>query len=453
MITSKQDFHEKQAGFSNFRVEPLIAAINEFLITFIFSMLRQKEHILAFLDKLRSMPDSIEKVWEVISFTTTYAETSDPTLTMIHEEGVRTSKRLDYKIGELMCLHNQQFLTLITAGNPGPNVTGLTLAQLVEKVKEEEFAWMMATNFLALEHWFKGEFDKSFNVIFHVLNTVKESDKLSFAWLNFALGIFYYDTKDYHNSNINYTKAFDIFSINDFKYGMARASNGIASVSIQQNRIPEAIEKLDYSAEIYRELNHASGLSRTLNDAGVIEKLNGNYNRAIELLYESLALRKEMDHRQGLVTTYTELAEVFLLMADDKKALENLDLGLKLSLELNNRQKSAKILKLLSAAHKRAGNIALALECFEKFYEVEKDILSDETTNNLKRIQTKFQKEQSDKITELERFKNVELKSAYDLIEKKNVEILDSIHYAKRIQNALIPNEKMIQKQLERLKK
>jgi tetratricopeptide (TPR) repeat protein len=423
-----------------------------FLRTFT-AMLAQKEHILKFLELLKSMPDTKEKVWEVVSFTTTYAETSDPTLRLIHEEGVNTSRRIGYRIGELMCLHNQQFLTLITAGNPGPNVTGLTLAELVEKVKEEEYAWMMATNFLSLEHWFKGEFDKSFNIVFNVLNTVKESDKLSFAWLHFALGIFYYDTKDYENSYLNYKKSFTLFSKNEFKYGMARATNGMASVAIQQNRIPEAIGKLDYCAVIYRELFHTSGLSRTLNDAGVIEKLNGNYPRAIELLQESLAYRKEMDHRQGMITTYTELGEVFLLMKEDAKALHDLDLGLKLALELNARQKSSKILKLLSTAHKRAGNISLALECFEKFYEVQKDILSDETSNNLKRIQTKFQKEQSDKLTEMERLKNVELKSAYDMIEKKNIEILDSIHYAKRIQNALIPSEKMIQKQLERLKK
>ena len=39
------------------------------------------------------------------------------------------------------------------------------------------------------------------------------------------------------------------------------------------------------------------------------------------------------------------------------------------------------------------------------------------------------------------------------LVEEKNKEILDSIHYSKRIQNALLPSEKYIERNLNRLKK
>ncbi len=40
-----------------------------------------------------------------------------------------------------------------------------------------------------------------------------------------------------------------------------------------------------------------------------------------------------------------------------------------------------------------------------------------------------------------------------ELIEEKQKEILDSIHYAKRIQNSLLTSQKYIHKHLERLKK
>jgi hypothetical protein len=39
------------------------------------------------------------------------------------------------------------------------------------------------------------------------------------------------------------------------------------------------------------------------------------------------------------------------------------------------------------------------------------------------------------------------------VIEEKNTEILDSIHYAKRIQQSLLPSEKNIQRQLNRVRK
>jgi CHASE3 domain sensor protein len=40
-----------------------------------------------------------------------------------------------------------------------------------------------------------------------------------------------------------------------------------------------------------------------------------------------------------------------------------------------------------------------------------------------------------------------------DLVEEKQKEILDSIHYAKRIQQSLLPTERYIEKSLKKLKK
>lgn len=46
-----------------------------------------------------------------------------------------------------------------------------------------------------------------------------------------------------------------------------------------------------------------------------------------------------------------------------------------------------------------------------------------------------------------------EVETQKDLVEEKNKEILDSIHYAQRIQQSLLPTEKYIDKSLKRLKK
>jgi alpha-D-ribose 1-methylphosphonate 5-triphosphate synthase subunit PhnL len=42
---------------------------------------------------------------------------------------------------------------------------------------------------------------------------------------------------------------------------------------------------------------------------------------------------------------------------------------------------------------------------------------------------------------------------AYAQLEEKNKEVMDSIHYAKRIQTALMPNEKFIDRTLNKLNK
>jgi len=67
------------------------------------------------------------------------------------------------------------------------------------------------------------------------------------------------------------------------------------------------------------------------------------------------------------------------------------------------------------------------------------------TLYSLKKANDKFEENILSRKKEVEEQKN--------LVEEKQKEILDSIHYAKRIQTALLPNNKYIDKNLNRLKK
>jgi hypothetical protein len=54
---------------------------------------------------------------------------------------------------------------------------------------------------------------------------------------------------------------------------------------------------------------------------------------------------------------------------------------------------------------------------------------------------------------ELLEARNLEIHTQKEIIEAKNKGIMDSINYAKRIQDSLLPTEKYIQRSLERLRK
>ncbi|HTL82997.1 MAG TPA: hypothetical protein VL651_14890 [Bacteroidia bacterium] len=56
------------------------------------------------------------------------------------------------------------------------------------------------------------------------------------------------------------------------------------------------------------------------------------------------------------------------------------------------------------------------------------------------------------KLDELVHEKTAEIRVKNEMLEEKQLEIRDSMHYAKRIQDSQLPNEKMIGKNLERLK-
>jgi serine phosphatase RsbU (regulator of sigma subunit) len=404
--------------------------------------LKKPEEILQeFNTKLNATPNKKEKVYAVIDFVMIYGDSYSREIIPILDQGLNISREIGFEAGEIICLYNLAFFNQVTQGEVfSRHISSMTdLHSLAEKMKGEDF-YTLALSLQAYHHWFRGEYDKGFEIIFKTIQISDAQQNPFRGWFYFALAVFYFDTKDFENSSINYKKAFDLFVLDKNEYGKARSTNGMGTIAILQNRTKEAAPQLEYAAAIYRELGHYSGLSRALNDLGLLEKAEKNFDKAISLLNESIELRKEIDHVQGLITSYTELGETFLLMKDFSAALKEFNRGLDLAIQAKARQKQMRLYQLLYTTHKSLGDTEAALHNFENFFELKSQLLSDEASNNIKKIQTRFEKEKSEKETEIERLKNVELKKANAIIEQKNKDITDSINYARRIQMSILPS-------------
>lgn len=82
----------------------------------------------------------------------------------------------------------------------------------------------------------------------------------------------------------------------------------------------------------------------------------------------------------------------------------------------------------------------------------EKQVAQNQAFEAMKENETLI-KEQNIVLEKKVRVRTAELEEQKDIVEEKNKEIVDSIRYAKRIQSTLLPSEKYIEKNLERLKK
>jgi serine phosphatase RsbU (regulator of sigma subunit) len=404
-------------------------------------MKKPAEILAEFQEKLKKIHDRKGRVREIVEFSVVYGDCYGAGITPLLEYGIEEARATGDKVGETLCFCNLAFMNRVTGMNsPAKYTVSLQdLTLMVDEIKSEPESYAMGLNMLSYFHWFRGEFERAFNLVFECLKTSDQKQIVGFGWNNFGLASFYFDTKDFENSRIHYQKSLDVFTAHDYEYGMARASNGLGSVAIQQSRMKDAIPLLEFSAAIYLRMGHYAGLSRVANDLGVLEKAGANYLKSIAYLERSIELRKQIDHVQGLITSYTEIGEAYLKLKDHESALDQLNKGLSLALSEKSLQKQMRLHKLLYDTYRELGNTELALQHFEKYFEAKSQILSDEAANNIKRIQTRFEKEKSEKEAELERFKNVELKKANAIIEQKNKDITDSINYARRIQLGILP--------------
>ncbi len=306
----------------------------------------------------------------------------------------------------------------------------------------------IAIQMISFNYWGIGQREKAFEYTYRSLRMTEQFTNAAPGWAHFQLGVFHTDLKDLDIALDYFKKAESLSLKHGYGYQLARSRSGIASILISKNEIEEAFRYSTLALKDYQNSGHKTAESRALNDLGVIHKKLGNKVEAEKYLREALAIRESLNYIPGIITSKMELAELLMLADSLEKAEELLLSALNLSLKSDSKQKAAQAHKLLSDLYKKTGDPWKALEHIEKFHLAKSNIAGEEATNRINSLQQKFATEKSEQETEIHRLKNVELKKAYGEIEEKNKSILDSIHYAKRIQGALLPSDNLLNKNL-----
>ena len=107
--------------------------------------------------------------------------------------------------------------------------------------------------------------------------------------------------------------------------------------------------------------------------------------------------------------------------------------------------------QLLAQAYEKGSDLQKALFHYKYYNEQKQKIFNNEKMNMLKHQQTIFLAKNAEKEAEIHRLKNGELKNAlfkiatlHNELQEKNKGILDSINYAKRIQDAYLPEKELL---------
>jgi len=305
-------------------------------------------------------------------------------------------------------------------------------------------------NMLAYMNWWAGKYDLALEQAFKALKFAEQDPdkKDGLYWTKYALGVFHSDLKDYASSEKYFLDALavDKEAQKPSVYFQARCNSGLGSVYIAMEKPDKALEHIRISRQGYQALRHEMGESRALNDLGVIERTKGNLEGAEKHLLEAFEIRNAAKFKQGMATTLIELGLLYVSMQRYQQANDFLARGLAIAEELDSKPKIYAAHQHLASLFKLTNKPWLALEHLEKFYEIKSAVVGEQVSNRLKNTQTQFATEKSEKEAEIHRLRNVELKKAYEEIEMKNKDILDSINYARRIQQAILPTDEQISK-------
>jgi serine phosphatase RsbU (regulator of sigma subunit) len=301
------------------------------------------------------------------------------------------------------------------------------------------------------------------------------------------IGLIYAEIKEYRTALAYYFKAEKINLAKKEKSRLAINYNNIATCYQKLNQFSSAQTYLQKSLLLRQEVADTVGMAMAYHNIGINHQLTDDKDSAIIFFNKSLSYLANMSENIGHAYNYLELGNTLLQQGKLKDAEKYLLSSLRITENSELEGLKVEVYKYLSVLYEKQNDFKKAFTYQNLYLASKENVESDESKNEIlkKELEYDFAKRQELQRKDAENRQAVaaaEIKSqkklttgavialiilsglilivfrsynqkrkANDIISKqkeivehKNKEILDSINYAKYIQNALLPSEKVI---------
>ncbi|MBP7808211.1 MAG: tetratricopeptide repeat protein [Bacteroidia bacterium] len=345
-----------------------------------------------------------------------------------------------------------------------------------------------------------------------IAETIKFSEGVLNAY-NALANTFYYQ-KDFEKAIEFYRKSMSMSGKEGFELELAGTYNNLGSVFDDIGQYDSSLYYFNKCIELTRPTQNYYGLASIYNNIGMVNTLLKNYDVAQSALDSSTKYSTIIGSPEGLATSYHNKAQIFYEKKQLKEAMHYSSLEEKYAAQTNSPKIMSNASLLAYRLNKLSGNYKKAMEYHETYllmkdsleseqnkkavlksqfkYDYEKKAIADslktqeeQKIKNLKHeeeiskqrtytyggivgfllmmvvaivaVKAYKQKQKANEIitaqkNEVEKQKSI-IEEQKEIVEEHQKEIIDSIRYAKRIQQALLPTQKYIAKSIDRLKK
>lgn len=353
---------------------------------------------------------------------------------------------------------------------------------LARKLKSEKRI-AVSVNHLGVIYWIKGEYPKAIENTFAALEIYQKLNKpkeVSDEYTN--LSLIYAMTKNFTKATNYALKSIKIREELKDSSLIATAYQNLGYVYFQAGFKEKATENFIKCASYQENSSNKTDLAATYHNIGALFQEQKKYDMAVSYYEKSLTINKEMNDKLGLTNDYSNLAELYEEAKDFPKAKAYLDSARVVTSELQSKKAIADLYLKYSDWHEQQKQFEKSLEYF-KLATAIIDSLSDvERNKQAEEAQAKYETNEKDKEIQLlnkdkdlqnialekqttqrnafiigfvlvlalvifvyrgyreKKRDNIIIESQKTLVEEKNKDITDSINYAKRIQEAILPS-------------
>ncbi len=327
---------------------------------------------------------------------------------------------------------------------------------------------------------------ENYLIALYIFEKMDDKSRMSSCLNN--IGILYKKLNDFENALKYYRKSLNIKYELDDKIGIAACFNNIGIVLCFLNKYTEALTYNKKALKVYSNLQDSIGIASAFHQIGTILSKLEKYDDAIMYFEKSIEINTKAENKAGIGSTYAAIGKTLLETGKIHESLEYANKAYIIAKDINDKSLIKETLEILALCHYELRNYKKAIEYFIDFKTQSDSLLNADNIRNLtsQEYQYKIDKQKLAQKLELQKREeihkeklkrkniiqnaflfgiillilllflifrnykikqkaNIELTKKNKLISKQKEDITDSIKYAKRIQNAVLPQEQNIE--------
>jgi len=251
-----------------------------------------------------------------------------------------------------------------------------------------------AYNHLGVAYNNLGDSQKSIDYFLRALEIMEQiNDKTGIAnsYVNIGQANFYLE--NFNKSLEYFQKALKLREEIGEKIDISQSLVLIGNVKSKTAKYEEALDFYFKSMAIKKEIGDKRGISQIYNNLGNICLELGKQEKALEYRIEALQIDRELDDKWEIANSTYNIAEYYLLSKEPEKAYHYIVESYNLSKDLSNKGLIRDNLHQFSLYYELSGDYQKALKYQRDYSEVTKSMFSEELSEKITEMQTKYETE------------------------------------------------------------
>jgi len=313
-------------------------------------------------------------------------------------------------------------------------------------------------------------------------------DKRGMSYTFGEIGNIYSEQGIYDKALEFHFKALKIREETDDKRALGYTLSFIGKIFSKQGNYEKALEYYLQSSSLCEEIGNKKGLGTAYDQIGTIYADQERYEIALAYQRKAVKISEEMGNKRGLVYSLRNIGNTYVSQAQYNRALEYQNKSLQIAKETGSQTLIRDSYQAISSAYSLMNDYQNALEYYQLYTATKDSIRSETSVNQMAEMQSKYEGEKKDKEISLlkkdteikdaeakkqrillfsslfafilvsalafllfNRFKlkrkaNEQLEQLNSKLAETNGKITESINYALRIQQSILPTPKLILK-------